>query len=177
MEVRRVVTGHDTNDKSVIVSDEVVEPVRAPIVPGYEFFELWATSGPRHIPTAVGEPAVPEFFPGPEGSVLRIWTIPPSHSVDLGDIDFEEALAQAAELLPGMIDHMEPDEPGMHTTDTVDYDIILAGEVVMELDDGAEVTLGPGSCVVQNGTRHRWHNRSDGAASMVSVLLGATRAT
>ena len=63
--------------------------------------------------------------------------------------------------LPGMADISEPDDPGMHTTDTVDFDFVVSGEVYLELDDGAEVLLKPGDCVVQNGTRHRWNNRSN----------------
>ena len=48
----------------------------------------------------------------------------------------------------------------MHTTDTVDFDVVVSGEIWLELDDGAEVKLEAGDCVVQNGTRHSWHNRS-----------------
>ena len=48
----------------------------------------------------------------------------------------------------------------MHTTQTVDLDLVLEGEIWLELDDGEEVLLGPGDCVIQNGTRHAWHNRS-----------------
>ena len=62
--------------------------------------------------------------------------------------------------LPGLIDVLEPNHPGMHTTDTVDFDIVISGEVYLELDDGEEVLLKAGDCVVQNGTRHAWHNRA-----------------
>lgn len=51
--------------------------------------------------------------------------------------------------------------PGMHTSDTVDIDFVLSGEVHVELDDGAEVHLKAGDVQVQNGTRHAWRNRSD----------------
>jgi mannose-6-phosphate isomerase-like protein (cupin superfamily) len=77
--------------------------------------------------------------------------------------------------LPGMAAHMEPDEPGMHTTDTVDYEFVVSGRVVLELDDGATVELGPGATVVQNGTRHAWRNPFDEPCQMVVVLVGATR--
>ena len=65
---------------------------------------------------------------------------------------------------------------GMHTTDTVDYEFVISGEVVLELDDGAEVTLRPGDTVVQNGTRHAWRNRTSEPAVLVVVLVGAKRA-
>ena len=48
----------------------------------------------------------------------------------------------------------------MHTTDTVDIDVVISGEVDLELDDGSEVHLRPGDCVIQNGTRHAWRNRT-----------------
>lgn len=65
------------------------------------------------------------------------------------------------------------DDWGMHATDTVDYDIILSGELWMELDDGVEVHLTPGDCVIQNGTRHAWRNRSTKNCIMLSVCIGA----
>jgi len=76
-----------------------------------------------------------------------------------------------------MAEHLETDNPGMHTTDTVDYEFVISGEVVLELDDGAEVTLKPGDTVVQNGTRHAWRNRTNEPAVLVVVLIGAKRST
>ena len=70
---------------------------------------------------------------------------------------------------------MEPENPGMHTTDTVDIDVVISGEVDLELDDGSEVHLKAGDCVIQNGTRHAWRNRSDKPAVLFVTLLGAER--
>lgn len=56
---------------------------------------------------------------------------------------------------------------------TIDYDVVLEGTVGLELDDGAEGVLGPGDVVVQNGTRHRWHNRGTTIARVLAVTLGA----
>jgi quercetin dioxygenase-like cupin family protein len=67
----------------------------------------------------------------------------------------------------------EPDQPGMHTADSVDYGLCVEGEMWLELDDGHEVQLTPGTCVVRRGTRHVWHNRSDKPAFMMYVLIGA----
>ena len=53
---------------------------------------------------------------------------------------------------------MEPDAPGMHTPDTMDFEYVISGRVVLELDDGVTVELGPGHTVVQNGTRHTWRS-------------------
>jgi len=62
---------------------------------------------------------------------------------------------------------------GCTRTATHDYDVILEGAVGLELDDGVEVTLGPGDFVVLNGTRHRWHNRGDSIARVLAVAVGA----
>jgi quercetin dioxygenase-like cupin family protein len=72
-----------------------------------------------------------------------------------------------------MSGYMEPDDPGMHTTDTVDFEVVLEGEVTLELDDGATVTLRAGDTVVQNGTRHRWSNRGDAPARLAVFIVGA----
>jgi uncharacterized cupin superfamily protein len=63
----------------------------------------------------------------------------------------------------------------MHTTDSVDFEVVVSGEVVMELDDGVETLLKAGDCVVQNGTRHAWHNRSADKCVIASCLIGAER--
>ena len=77
--------------------------------------------------------------------------------------------------LPGLAGVMEPEHPGMHTTDTVDLDLVISGEVWLELDDGIEVHLEAGDSVVQNGTRHSWHNRTNEPCVIFVTLLGARR--
>jgi quercetin dioxygenase-like cupin family protein len=85
-------------------------------------------------------------------------------------------LAEVEELMPGMLGHVERDDPGMHTTVTIDVEYVVSGRIVLELDDGATVELGPGDTVVQNGTRHAWRNPFDEPATLVVVLIGATPA-
>lgn len=63
----------------------------------------------------------------------------------------------------------------MHTTDTVDYGICVQRELWLELDDGAEERVTPGTVVVQRGTRHAWRNRGDELATMIYVSIGAQR--
>jgi quercetin dioxygenase-like cupin family protein len=70
---------------------------------------------------------------------------------------------------------MEPDNPGFHRTDSIDMLYVASGQIVLTLDDGAEVTLNPGDTVVQNGTRHAWRNPGSEPAVVVGVLLGASR--
>jgi len=84
-------------------------------------------------------------------------------------------LEEMQEKLPGMMDVLEPDHPGMHMTDTVDFDVVISGEVYLELDDGAEVLLKAGDCVIQNGTRHAWRNRSAEKCVIAVTLVGAER--
>jgi quercetin dioxygenase-like cupin family protein len=68
---------------------------------------------------------------------------------------------------------MEPAEPGMHTTATIDFEVLLSGSVTLELDDGAKVDLRPGDTVVQNGTRHRWSNAGTEPAVLAVFICGA----
>lgn len=81
----------------------------------------------------------------------------------------KEYLAKA----PGLAESMELQDSGMHTTESVDYGVVISGEITLELDDGATVELKQGDCVVQNGTRHAWRNRSAKPCIMAFVLVGA----
>ena len=78
--------------------------------------------------------------------------------------------------LPGLAQYLEPDTPGMHTTPTIDFEVVLSGQVVLELDEGASVTLRAGDTVVQNGTRHRWRNAGDIPAVVAVFICGAHHA-
>ena len=75
-------------------------------------------------------------------------------------IDPVAGFQEFAEHIPDLAAAMEPDSPGMHTTQTVDYGIVLEGEVWLELDDGKQVHLKPHDVVVQNGTRHAWRTKA-----------------
>jgi mannose-6-phosphate isomerase-like protein (cupin superfamily) len=76
--------------------------------------------------------------------------------------------------VPGLLRYMDVTEPGMHTTDTFDFEVVLEGTVILELDGGVEVTLNAGDTVVQNGTRHRWKNPGDKPARMAVFICGAS---
>jgi mannose-6-phosphate isomerase-like protein (cupin superfamily) len=90
--------------------------------------------------------------------------------------DTAAAARELEEKLPGLAKYMEADAPGMHTTDTIDFEVVLDGEVWLELDDGKEVHLRPGDTVVQNGTRHAWHNRGTKPARLAVFITGAHHA-
>ena len=173
MGIRRVVTGHDGSGNAVVASDEVVDPITSSIVPGYEFFRLWGSDDTCRFPDSGSHPSAPQYFPPVGGFRFGLFTVPPEGQADLGDIDFDSALAEMEEKLPGMAGHMEPANPGMHTTATVDYEFVVSGRAVLELDDGATVEVGPGDTIIQNGTRHAWRNPFDEPCRMVVVLVGA----
>src|SRR5436190_139966 len=124
----------------------------------------WLTILGSVIPVSLLRPAL----------LTRVTETPEGQSLPEG-IDVPAALNQVEQQLPGMLQYMEPDAPGMHTTPTVDFEVVLEGEVWLELEDGKEVHLRPGDCVVQNGTRHAWRNRTSEPCTMLSILVGARR--
>src|SRR5262245_25066087 len=141
MGVRRVITGQSTDGPSVFVTDEELEPATVALMPGTEFHRIWGSDDAVMLPVDGRDPVAPRFFPPADGFRFLVWTVGPADVVVPGDIDVAAAVAEIETRLPGLIDHNERDNPGMHTTDTVDFDYVVSGEVVMELDDGAEVHL------------------------------------
>jgi hypothetical protein len=174
---RRVVTGHDPDGRAVFVSDEIIEPVTPSLTPGSEFVKVWGGDEAPSFPAETVPPGALQFFPPVGGFRFYIITSPPGGAAALPRIvDREQALAEIEQDLPGMVGHMEADNPGMHTTATADFEIMLSGEIVLELDDGAEKVLRPGDTIIQNGTRHRWHNRTDQPATFAVFIVGAHHA-
>jgi mannose-6-phosphate isomerase-like protein (cupin superfamily) len=174
MSVRRVVTGHDAQGKAVFASDERVEPVTLSLMPGSEFARVWGGDEAPHFPDDGSMPPHVTYFPPVGGFRFGFFTVPPDGGEGVpADLDVEAALAEFTERLPGLAEYLEPDDPGMHTTPTVDFEVVLSGEVTLELDDGAEVVLGPGDTVVQNGTRHRWSNAGHVPAVLAVFIVGA----
>lgn len=139
---RRVVTGHDERGVSAFASDGPVPVVRtAP--DGALFCEIWSTDAmPATIAAAEPDPTLTAVTvpPGPNGTKIRINVFP-----------------------PGVVSPV-------HRTQSVDYGIVLNGEVVLVLDD-SETVLRAGDVVVQRGTNHRWENRSAQTARMAFILV------
>ncbi len=159
----------------MVVRDEAIEPVTISRLPGYEFHRIWGSDARPQLPSDGTPPQQPGYFPPTEGFRFIFFTIPPETKTKLSLIDRVAAFAEVQQKLPGMVQAMEMTHPGMHTTETVDFDVVVSGECVLELDDGEEVTLKAGDCVVQNGTRHAWHNRSQENCVIAVALLGAER--
>lgn len=179
MEIRRVVTGRDAKETSIFTS---AGPVQAQEVPGMGFVNLWGTGdeGARVGSDPAENPRYTPFFPDSSGHGTRLIAVhfAPESAGGHAEPTQQEAAAAAAEMdrvAPGLAEMFEADNPGMHTTDTVDYGICVRGEVWLELDDGAEERITPGTVVVQRGTRHAWHNRTNEVATVVYVLIGARR--
>ena len=117
------------------------------------------------------------YFPPIGGFRFGLFTIPPDIAAeDQAFFNAEEAVADLEAKLPGLVGYMDPTDPGMHATDTIDFEVVLEGTAVLELDDGAEVTLHAGDTVVQNGTRHRWKNPGSTPARMALFICGASHA-
>lgn len=135
---------------------------------------LWGGDETPHFPDDGSMPNWRTYFPPVGGFRFSTFTLPPgTATARTDDLTTEEAIADGEEKLPGLLGYMELDDPGMHTTDTIDFEVVLDGTVILELDDGAEVTLRAGDTVVQNGTRHRWRNPGDVPARLALFVCGA----
>jgi len=175
MKIRCVVTGRDAAGKSVIAKDADIEPVTLSLLTGFEFHRIWGGDAVPKLPSDGTPPTHPRYFPASGGFRFAFFTVPPNTQKFPENTDLAAALGEMQEKLPGLAEVMEPMNPGMHTTDTVDFDVVLSGEVYLELDDGAEVLLKAGDCVVQNGTRHAWRNRSSRNCVIAVAIVGAER--
>lgn len=169
---RRIVTGHAPDGRSVIARDERLAPIVNPTV-GVSFFEVWNTQAtPVPVDNAAGPPErLLQIAPNPNGSVIRVVEFPPEtpESRALSGEAAREAFAQMGNAHDSTWDKSSP-HPLMHRTETVDYGIVLEGEIHLVLTD-SETRLGPGDIVVQRGTDHAWANRSDKPARMAFILL------
>jgi hypothetical protein len=152
-----------------------VDALNVALLPGLEFHRLW---GADVVPTFPDDgapyPSV-TYFPPVGGFRFGLFTLPPDGVMAAIPVDMDAALKEAEEKLPGAVAYLEPDHPGVHTTETIDFEYVVSGEVWLELDDGVEVHLRAGNTVVQNGTRHAWRNKSSGPCQMVVCLIGAHR--
>jgi hypothetical protein len=178
MKVRRVVTGIGPEGRSGVVSDGPAPRAASyRSVPGFESALIWSTAAQATVGAGTPRDDSPRatFVPGPSETRLMIVSFPPDAVMMRADFDPAAFGAEFAANAPGLAERFEMDHPGMHTTDSIDYDVVLEGELVLELDDGKEVTLRAHDVVVQNGTRHAWRNRSDKPAKMLFVLVGAPR--
>ena len=143
LQIRRVVTGHDENGKARVVVDEISDNVISRR-PGQDSVVVWASNRlPADLSTFNDISSGVEKSTLPGGSVFRI-----------------------CRYEPGVA-------PRNHRTESIDYAVVVSGEIDMELDDGEKVHLKPGDVVVQRGTVHNWTNNGDVPCVVAFVLIAA----
>lgn len=173
---RRVVTGIK-DGKSVFLSDGASPGTHLyQGWPGFMTALIWATEPvPTLPPGPLAEPACAgvRITPPPGETRFMIVRLPPDTVFADPRFDPEQAAQEQQYHLPGLFECFEAEDPGMHRTNSVDYDIVLDGEIWLELDDGQEVHLKQGDVAIQQGTRHAWRNRSQNVTTMAFVLIGA----
>jgi hypothetical protein len=174
--IRRIVTEDDANGRSRISEDAPATAVRTVAErPGYRSVNVWRTEAapaPIAVPDSINDHKgiLP---PKNGGSILRIIDFPPEHA------DPVERRRQIGATFGDMFHDAQHDKragahPGMHRTDTVDYAILLEGEIWAVMDDN-ETLMKQGDVLVQRGTNHAWANRSDKTARICFVLLDGAR--
>jgi len=150
LQVRRIVTGHDTNGKAVVASDERLTAVSRRIGANITGCEIWSTDRMPVDNSAAADAAQRTGFVKRynyvgtgQGTTIRITEWAPGHA------------------------------RFTHRTETVDYAILLSGEIDLELDNVETVHLKPGDVVVQRGTIHTWVNRGSVPAVTAFILIDA----
>ena len=142
MKIRRVVTAHDGKGKAVVAIDEVSRDVVS-FRPGATIANIWSTAG----------------FPVDNGGATD------TAKEISGTTRANGTVFRVIEYGPGVA-------PRNHRTDSIDYAVVLSGEIDMELDDQV-VTLRAGDVLVQRGTIHNWVNRSSAPCVVAFVLIDA----
>ena len=172
--IHRVVTGHDTAGQAVVASNGPLPTVvEIAAIPGTVFHEVWSTTG---SPAPVDNGPDPTLgtlrLPPPKsGTRIRFVDIPPDTAEFLahGAARMKDAFSQIGDEKASTVKLQSP-HPLMHRTESVDYGVVIEGELTLVLDHG-EVLLRPGSVVVQRGTNHAWANRSAKPCRMLFVLV------
>ena len=173
--IRRVVTGDDAKGNSRIVEDAPAGSIRNVAArPGYRAVNVWRTDEtPARI---AGRDTVPHhqgISPPRNGTILRIIDFPPEPKDpgklrEMLDATFGGIFKDAAH------DRRPGKHPGMHRTESVDYAIVLEGEIWAVMDEG-ETLMRAGDVLIQRGTNHAWANRSDSTARIAFVLIDGER--
>lgn len=172
--IHRVVTGHDAHGKAIVTSNGPLPHVaEISAVPGTVFHEVWNTSDtPAPVDNAPDPTLGALRLPPPkQGTRIRFVDIPPDTEqlLQQGTATMQAAFGQIGDAQASTAKASSP-HPLMHRTESVDYGVVIEGELTLVLDD-SEVPLQPGSVVVQRGTNHAWANRSGKPCRMLFVLV------
>jgi hypothetical protein len=155
-----VVAGTDASGRTVFLDPGA--PARLSIADAVEAAWVWETGEGACLPCDIGTPAQGMDFPGPGGTKFGVMCFPARSA---GKLDLHDSLGDGAEAMTG-------NTPGMHRSDTIDYEVILSGKVDIVLPDGARRTLGPGSLLVMGGVGHAWENHYDEPCFYAAVVIG-----
>ncbi len=173
--LRRIVTGHNAEGKSVIIEDGPPRDLRTmPQRPGYQVANMWVTTD---TPADINQPDLSAehkgVAPPKRGTVVRIIDIPPEPE-DPEELERAVGAVFAAHFNDAQreVGGEKPKHPGMHRTDTVDYAILIEGELVAIMDEG-ETVMRPGDVLIQRGTNHAWSNRSGKMCRIAFILVDA----
>lgn len=173
--VRRVVTGHDENGKAIVISDGPAPFVMThPARPGYVSTDIWRTNAmPTPIVAKHPEPTLGPRRQMPEkhGTVFRINRVMPEGD-EIRNMNPEQSKKMFTALGNEQASTFGKNRrhPLMHRTETIDYVLILSGEIYCVLDD-TEVLLKAGDMMIQCGTNHAWSNRSNGPCDIAFILI------
>ncbi len=173
--VRRIVTGVNAAGKSYLEEDGVSPAMLTNDGrPGYRNNNLWRTLGPDiSVDTEDSILQHKGVLPPPRGTVIRVIDIPPESPDPEERRKATEAIFK--QMFPDAQHHTgHSRHPGMHTTDTIDYAILLQGELVAIMDED-ETTMRAGDILIQRGTSHAWANRSSEIARICFVLIDGSR--
>jgi len=172
-DVRRVVTGHDASGRAVVISDGLAPFVhRNPADPEFCSTDVWRSfATPAPLAAAPEEPTLGprRQLPPANGTVLRINRFPPESETMRG-MTAEDSARHFASLGNAKAATATARHPLMHRTETLDYAIVLSGQITMLLDE-QDVHLKAGDVVVQCGTNHAWANRSKEACVIAFILV------
>lgn len=162
--MKLVVTGHDENGKSIF--SHAGAPPRSSSPGSYE---LWSTRGTIEVPdpTDAAAPAEIGYFAELGETSFKVVSVPPMKDRPEGGF--------GTQMPPELAKHFDPDDMEMHTTDTIDYVVVLAGQAELELDDGQKELVQAGDCIVQRGTRHAWRVVGDEPLVLAASMVGAKR--
>jgi hypothetical protein len=176
LRIRRVVTGVDAAGHSVVVSDAIAPRFHDfASIPGMSETLVWETRPGEPIPaTATDTTLETTSLVAARGATqLKIVRFPPDSVFADPSFDPGAAASEQAAAQPGLAELFEPDAPGMHATPTIDYALVLEGEITLELDDEVLVPIARGEVVVQNGTRHAWRNLTSAPATVAFFVVGS----
>ncbi len=160
---RLVMTGHDAQGVSRVISERIVTGVGGPAMPGAEVSQLWGADRPLCYPDDGAMPDYAAFFAPVHGSRLVELYLPPQSTRYAAHSDDDPDSAAAP---------LASDRPGMHRTATTDMIIVMEGKVDCALDEET-VTLDTGDVLIQNGTIHAWFNPYDMPCRFLAVMVGA----